>query len=355
MRKIAFLFIGVSLAFSACKKQNNEPEEGEFDKAALLTNVADNLILPSIEAFDQAVGELQVAYSNFASAPDANGLDLVRNEWREAYLIWQAVKIYDFGPMASYGIKAAVATYPTDTTVIIDNISAGTYSLGSAANASTVGLPALDFLLYRVSALSDFTTNSNYLTYGSDVIAKLKGESEMLKTQWSSYRNTFVESTGTESTSGFSMLVNAFNKDYELAKNAKLGIPIGKQSLGIQLPEYIEAKYSGISFELLFESFLQLHKLYNGNAFVNNVDGMAFNDYLEHLERSSLSNSINANFNSIKSKINSFSGTLEAEMTNSVNDLDELYNLIAGNVVYLKTDMTSAFGVLITYQDSDGD
>jgi hypothetical protein len=42
-------------------------------------------------------------------------------------------------------------------------------------------------------------------------------------------------------------------------------------------------------------------------------------------------------------------------MTNNVNDLDELYNLIAGNVVYLKTDMTSAFGVLITYQDSDGD
>jgi predicted lipoprotein len=355
MRKAVFILTGLLLAFTACKKDPTEPSAQDFDKGTLLVNVADNMIIPAITAFDQEVADLQAAYISFASAPDATGLENVRNEWREAYLAWQAAKIYDFGPMLNNGLKAAVCTYPADTTVILNNISAGSYSLGSAANADAVGLPALDFLLYRVGALSDFTSNANYLTYGTDLIVKLKGESELLRNEWNTYRATFVGSTGTESTSGFSMLVNVFNQDYELAKNAKLGIPLGVQSLGIPLPEYIEAKYSGISFELLHESIVQLHKLYNGNALVSGADGSGFNDYLEHLGRSSLSNTINANFNSIKSSINSFSGTLEEEMSSNPSGLDQLYNQIAGNVVYLKTDMTSAFGVLITYQDSDGD
>ena len=66
-----------------------------------------------------------------------------------------------------------------------------------------------------------------------------------VRSSWTSYKGTFVASTGTETTSAFSLLINEFNKDYELSKNAKLGIPLGKQSLGIQLPEYIEARYSG--------------------------------------------------------------------------------------------------------------
>ena len=42
-------------------------------------------------------------------------------------------------------------------------------------------------------------------------------------------------------------------------------------------------------------------------------------------------------------------------MASNQSELDELYNLIQQQVVNLKTDMTSAFGVLITYQDNDGD
>ena len=47
--------------------------------------------------------------------------------------------------------------------------------------------------------------------------------------------------------------------------------------------------------------------------------------------------------------------SLEENITTHASDLNELYTLLQGQVVYLKTDMTSAFGVLITYQDNDGD
>jgi len=144
-------------------------------------------------------------------------------------------------------------------------------------------------------------------------------------------------------------LVNEFCRDYELAKNSKLGIPLGKQSLGIQLPEYIEARRSGFSLEIQKASVTSLANVFNGGSCVG------FDDYLVNLERSSLASSISTRFSEIGSKINSFSGTLEQEMENNTTELDNLYLLFQGQVVSLKTDMSSAFGVLITYQDNDGD
>lgn len=184
---------------------------------------------------------------------------------------------------------------------------------------------------------------------------KLKSETTQVTNAWGTYAPTFKESTGTETTSGFSELVNEFNRDYELAKTAKLGIPIGKQSLGIQMPEYLEARNSAISLDLLRQSVLALQQYYNGNALTGGNNGVGFDDYLIHLERSELNETINANFNGILAKIDSFTGSMEEEMAANPQGLDELYTLIQGQVISLKTDMTSAFGVLITYQDNDGD
>ena len=68
-----------------------------------------------------------------------------------------------------------------------------------------------------------------------------------------------------------------------------------------------------------------------------------------------LDGTISDNFTAILAKVDSFSGTMEEEMNSNAQGLDELYNFMQGQVVSLKTDMTSAFGVLITYQDNDGD
>jgi len=46
---------------------------------------------------------------------------------------------------------------------------------------------------------------------------------------------------------------------------------------------------------------------------------------------------------------------LVVEIQNQPSTLDALYTKLQNLVVHFKTDMTSAFGVLITYQDNDGD
>jgi len=338
---------------SGCKDPVSNADN--FDKGVMLTNLADNMILPALNDFDTKIDQLEADYIAFAANRDAANLETLRNSWKQAYISWQAIKIFDFGPVRDYGFKGSTGTYPTDTAKIEANIQAGSYNLGSVNNADAIGLPALDFLLYRDNALTYFVGNDPYTTYGLNVVQKVRSELDLVVNGWSSFRTTFVSATGTETTSAFSELVNEFNRDYELAKAAKVGIPIGTQSLGIPLPEYTEARYSGISFELLRASLIALSKTYHGNSFSSNSAGVGFDDYLESLGREELSSIITNNFSGIIAKIDSFSGTLEENITTNPGDLDALYTLLQGQVVYLKTDMTSAFGVLITYQDNDGD
>lgn len=355
--KLKTLILGaLSAAFvlSACKK--DEPDETEsFDKAALLTNLSGNIIVPSLNQFDTDLSTLNDDITDLEQSTTMANLETVRESWKSAYLTWQTVKIFDFGPIRDNAFKGATGTYPVDTADINANISSGSYSLGTAANADAIGLPSLDYLLYRAGALDSLQNNANCIQYIKDVVQKMISETNTVISGWSTYEAEFNASTGTSSTSGFSLFINEFNRDYELAKNAKVGIPLGKQSLDIQMPEFIEARYSGFSFELLKESITALRKVYNGNSFNGGNSGQGCDDYLVHLERTSLDNTIDGNFGAIINKVDAFSSTFEVAMNNNVSACDELYLLLQQQVVNIKTDMTSAFGVLITYQDNDGD
>lgn len=340
----------VLLSFS-CKPDPTDTIPA-FDKSELLNNIANNIIVPALTDFEADLNSLESSFITFQANPTQTNLDLVKEEWKAAYVQWQMVKIFDFGPIRNNGFKGSTGTYPTDSTQVNTNITNGSYVLGSVDNVDAIGFSALDYLLYRTNAFTDLTTNTNYSQYTLDVIQKMKSEFATVNAQWVSYKSTFIASTGTETTSAFSLLVNEFNRDYELAKNAKLGIPLGKQSLDIQLPEYIEARHSGISLELLQENMRALRIVYLGD---NTSSGQGFYNYLIQLERSTLAENINSRFGQIINKIETFNGSLEEEMAVNVSELNTLYSLIEGQVIDIKTDMTSAFGVLITYQDNDGD
>ncbi len=351
-RLVSLLLI---LAFTlGCNKDPDDPKP-EFNKATLLSNISGEIILPSIAQFSADLNNLSAVYSQFSTDQTQANFVGVQEAIQTAYLTWQTVKIFDFGPIRTNGIKSAIGTYPSDTAVIASNIASGSYNLSSLSNADAIGLSALDYLFFKQGALNELQTNANYLTYAGDVIAKMVAEFAVVTNQWTTYKATFDASKGTSSTSAFSEFVNEFNRDFELAKNAKIGIPLGKQSLGIQLPEYIEARYSGISLDLLEESIRALQKVYNGVGFTSGVNGQGFDDYLVHLEKEQLDATIDNGFTAIINKTVSFTNTLEQEMAVNIPQLDVLYSLLQGHVIHIKTDMTSSFGVLITYQDNDGD
>jgi len=351
----AFFVISIFTIVSCTKNKKEKDPITEFQKVDLLTNISVNLIVPEYQQLLNDILTLESKYIQFSNAKTDPNLEEVKTSWKIAYKSWYAVNMYDFGPAMDIGLKSAIGIYPTDTNKVIANTNSGSYILGSASNSDAIGFSSLDFLLYRVNSLNFFMNSSTYTQYGLDIIQKMKSEVTYVLNNWnSSYLTTFKSSTGTESTSSFSLFVNEFNKTYELTKNAKLGIPIGKQSLGIIRPEFIEARMSGISLDLLKENVKALQRIFNGNT-KSGVSGISFDDYLIALDRQALATSIDSQFSSIINDINYLSLTLEQEIATNPSALDNLYTKMQNLVVSIKTDMASSFGVLITYQDNDGD
>jgi predicted lipoprotein len=169
----------------------------------------------------------------------------------------------------------------------------------------------------------------------------------------SSYRNTFVNSLSTDVGSSIGFLVNQVNFELDYLKNAKVGIPLGKKTLGISMPEKCEAYYGKQSVQYALETLKAIERVYNGGS------GKGFDDYLDHLgaeyNGGSLNGAIQNQFSVAKSKLSAIPDPLSAQITSNPAIVDAAYAELMKLLVLLKTDMPSSLGVIITYQDGDGD
>lgn len=344
----------VLLTTAQCKKETPKKPD-TFKKETLLTNVADNYIIPGYAELQLNVNALNTSWSTFAADETADNFNGVRSAWQAAAISFQKVKFLEVGPAMTIGFSAALGTFPTDTAQIESNITGGSYDLATAANIDAIGFDALDFLLYGADAYAKLVNSAARRLYVQNVIAKMKSETDQVVNAWSSYKATFIAGTGTETTSAFSVLVNAFCKDFEIAKSAKIGAPIGTATLGVPLPEYFEARRSGIGKALLIANLTGLRRLFTGTPYSGAGGGTGFDDYLVAIDRTTLGNTIDQRFIYLTSEPANWLGTIEEKHAASPEALTAYYQYMQGTVVYIKTDMASAFGVLITYQDNDGD
>lgn len=350
----AAIFVGILGSSVSCKPKDKD-NQTEFDKGPILENLANNYIIPGYDALYIDLNSLDAAWSNFIGDQTQQNLTAVQDAWLNANLSFQRVKAFDFGPAMTVGLLSAYGTFPADTIQIANNITTGSYSLTTAENIDAIGFDALDFLLFRQGALDAFQNSLATCTYVSDLIAKMKSEINSVKNGWTTYKTTFISGTSNASTSPFALLINTFCRDFELSKTAKIGIPIGMQSLGIQQPVYLEARRSGKGLELLVASMEASRRIFSGFNYSGTSNGTGFDDYLTAIERSTLSTTIQSRLDFAIATPPTWAETIEQRMQSNNQTLIDYYNYLQGTVVFMKTDMASAFGVLITYQDNDGD
>lgn len=345
-----------SILVCSCK----EDEKPEFDRKAMLTNMASGVIIPAYNTLQTSLSACYSSAVSFNANPTGTTLTDLRNNYVITNKAWQRCSMYNFGPAMDYALKTAFNTFPTDTAKIEANITAGTYTLGAVTNAQAIGFPALDYLLYfgtESEILAKFTTNTDATkrkTYLADLIIKMQTEIQPVIDQWNgTYQTTFINADGNDVASSCSYLLNEFVKDLELTKNARIGIPSGQQTGGATLPNYVEAYYSGLSISFAYENLIGLETCFTGGS------GSGFDDYIRDVESDDVTNSLADNildqFSVCKSKTIAISTPLSMAVTTNFSSVNELYYELQKLVVYCKTDMTSLLGILITYQDSDGD
>jgi len=373
MKKSFFLlgFICVSFAFiiSSCKKKEDEEPEIEnlFNKSGMLSNIGNNIIIPQYEMLKNKLDSLYQLCLDFNSNTNLGGLNTLRSHFHETYKSYQWVSTFEFAQAEIDILRANLNTFPCDTTQVNSNISSGVYDLNTVSNIDAKGFPAIDFLLYRSNQndtyiLSVFNSSVTAKAYLLDIINEMKSKVTVVYNSWKSdggnYVSTFQSNTGSDVGGSIGMLVNQLNFDFEILKNARIGIPLGKQTLGIPLPEKVEAYYSGISLDLILHHIQNIENIYLGRS-KQGDDGLGLDDYLAHINArygaGSLNDAIKNKFNTAKSKLLLIPSPLSQAVVGNSAIVDNAYAELQQLIVLLKVDMPSALGVLITYQDNDGD
>ncbi|MDG1572341.1 imelysin family protein [Robiginitalea sp. M366] len=370
MKRLSFtLLTGLALLFGCSSDGDPTPGEDpnpqQFDRRPMLENWADNIIIPSYQAFLQAQATLEADFTAFAATPDVSTLQQVRQSWRQAYLSWQRVDMFEMGPAETDGLRLQVNTYPTDVALVESNINAGTYDLALPSNRDAKGFPALDYLLNGLGAddaaiVQQFSANAGYGTYGADVIEDISVRVNAVLTAWQSgYRDTFVNNDGASATASVDRFVNDYIFYYErFLRAGKMGIPLGVFT-GTPAPQTLEAYYSPEDAKAFFlEGLDAVQDLFNGRHASGSGPSLA--SYLRELntlkDGQALDQRINAQWDAARALVSGLgSFRSEIEENNPPTDMLLAYDQVQAAVPLLKVDMVSAMSIAIDFVDADGD
>ena len=371
MKKI-ILFLGLILTLVACSSGGEDPVDqgSDYDRTALLTNWADNIIVPSYTNYQAKVEILITNANTFTTAPTAENLQTLRTSWLEAYKAYQYISMYSFGKAEAVNLKECTNAYPTNTTGIEANILSGTYNLALLSQYDKQGFPALDYLINGLATsdqaiIAFYVTNANATNYKNYLVAlnnRLKSNIDAILTDWkSSYRNTYVANSGTSVSSSVNITTNNFVKNLEKdVRSGKVGIPAGMFSNGAKFPEKVEAFYKNdVSKELLNIGTKATQDFFNGKHFANTSTGPSLKSYLDYVnavrDGKKLSDIINDQYATIYSTNSSLNNSFSEQVTTNNTKMLSTYDALQQNVIYTKLDMMQALNITIDYVDGDGD
>lgn len=364
-------YLGVvclALVFAGCQKANDpDPTTAGFDRSALLTFYADQVIIPGYDSLWVELSLLKAKSQAFAERPDSTGLSELRHLWLNAYFKWLQVAPFNFGPAGEAGVRKTLfeelAVFPVSATKIEAILNSGTYNL-TDFNRDARGLGAIEYLLYHAgsysSVLEKFNSNNAALVYLQALCQHAEAQVNTMSQTWkSSYRAEFISSTGADAGSSTSILYNEFVKSYEALRNYKLGLPMGNRpgQIGPE-PNLAESYYAQKSVAFIRAHFETLAAVWEGRSPVNGNKGPGFKSYLEKVEGGP------ALVVSTQDQIVQCTEALKAIpedqtytqlLTGRHPALEAAYTQLQKQTRFFKSDMSSLLGIAITYSSGDGD
>jgi predicted lipoprotein len=371
----AFLFLAGACLYACSKSGEATPVETDkkvLDRKAMLTNIADNIILPAYGKFKVKLDAMVAKSSAFTTTPNTTTLAELRTAWADAYVEWQKVELFDFGPGQTQAIRSYFNIYPASESGITANIAAG-----SAANMDvpaafpTQGFPAFDYLIngqgnsdqtvLQYTSAPDAAKRIEYLKL---ITARMNTIFTKVNSDWNTtYRDQFVSKTGIDASSSTSVMANSYVLNFErYIRSGKFGIPSGAMLNGTVAPSKVEAFYKkDISLTLAKTAQQATIDFFNGKSVVTGTEGPSFKTYLDGLTAkdsstgNSLTQVLNSQFTVINQKLALLSDNLYNEVNTNNQAMVTVYTEMQKAVRLLKVDMTSAMSITITYTDNDGD
>ena len=373
MIKFSRFLLIFALIIASCSSEDDGTDGGDtggnetasFDRGAMLANWADNIIVPSFDNFQSSTQSLQGLSEAFVASPSLATLEALRSQYKEAYLDFQTVSMFQSGKAEELNFRSFLNTYPVNTTGVDAKLASGDFNLALPSSYAEQGFPALDYLLYGLGSdeetLQQFSENEIYSDYLTAVTARINMLTSEVTASWNGdYRDTFVNNTSSSSTGSVDRFTNDYVMYFEkILRSGKIGYPAGAFT-GTPSPGNAEALYAtGLSKSLYLQAVNSFEAFYVGDHFNGGGTGLSFYQYLQYMETmkdgASLSDLIGEQLSAVKSQ----SSALDQDLQNQV-EIDNTTMLAAFDelqkaVILLKVDMMQALSISVDYVDSDGD
>lgn len=366
---LLILALGLPVLFNSCSKSksSSDTSNNNFDKAGMLTYIADNIIIPQYSDLQKKIATFQTTADAFLVAPNTATQTIAKDAYKAMHLSYMAVELFNgFGPAYTANFESYVnffgglgSTDPdlngftVDKTTIENNITIGNYNLQTTSYNSfySQGFCAIGYLFFSENAIANFGNNtSKRVQYAKDVIARLKSLTDKVLADWANYRTTFIANTKSDVGSPIGSLGNQMAYEIDALKGPRIGWPLGKQSNGQIFPERVEGYYTQNSVALAIANLKNIRKIFTANN-----SGKGFSDYLNALGKDAISKQILNQFDITQAKLEAIPDPLSNSLSTNAANVNAAYSEIQNLLKYIKTDMLSALSIQINFMDNDGD
>jgi predicted lipoprotein len=329
---------------SSSDNDTTSDSTADFNIPAMLTDIADKVIIPNYESLATAATAFAADASSLAtycgaigSADEASALGAAQTEWLDVMAKIQLTEPHAVGPAGANDdtLRNRVLSYANvdlNTCGLDQSVaqqSSADFNL-STRSSNQRGFGAIEYLLYnttlthscapQISAtsewndLSETERKTQRCTYAQSLATDVADAATTIANEWSAaggnYRASFVaeDSAGTSLQALTDVVIVHMDKE---AKDRKIGIPTGVKAecSSYSCADLIESPYSETSLTNIRNNLIGFREVFNGG------DGVGFDDLINDADFADITSSVQTKIADAITNIDAASVSLNDQAT----------------------------------------
>lgn len=343
----------------------------DYDAKPALDDLVHIVMLPTLSDVQTRSADLSTAAAALADDPTEQSLSAAQDAWRAARSPWRGADSFAFGPVVDQDLAGAIDWWPAKPETIEEKITAGATidvayveSLGTSAR----GFMAMEYLLFDstagdaaiLSALQGepgAKRRAFVLALAQSVAAK----TETLRLAWDEEGGKYaleITQAGegskafTTQKAAVDELVNQMVFQADTLLNARIGKPAGKSSGGEPLPDTEESWRSDNSLADMLSSLGSIESIYQGKY--GDQDGLGMTD-LVRARSAAVDDRVQGAFADARKKIEAIPPPFRTAVVDHAAEVDAAFEATRTLKRALATEVVSALGSTLRFNDADGD
>ncbi|MBY6186681.1 imelysin family protein [Marinobacter hydrocarbonoclasticus] len=353
-----------------------------FDQAALVANLADNVIAPTYAEFAERAVRLNESVSGYCTAlTSAGDADGTRNDaqqaWRDTMVVWQQAEVMQVGPLKANNsnLRNKIHSWPVVNRCAVDQ-DVGYFEAGNINGApydivlrteTRKGLDALEYLLFSAnldhSCSSDATAPAGWNSrpdderilarcqFAAEVARDLNSNANTLVTEWAAFA-PLLKAAG-QPGSDFADIHDAVNDLSDamfyidsVTKDGKLDTPLQQFAGACNGPDcdaVLESPLSRHSIENIEANLRALKAMFDGQG--SNETGTGFDDYLIDVGSTDLANQMASDIDTAIATSAGYSASLAETLNDNPDQVQQTHAEIKAITDQMKVDFISALAL----------